>query len=117
MDLTSDQISVINTQKALDDLKNNLEADLADATIQYLTSKSELTDLIVNRAALYYKRYVDTTIENLEADYYEAKDSYDQKVDLYNIKYIGRDPENLEKQKLEASFTNDQVLKNTVWAN
>jgi multidrug efflux pump subunit AcrA (membrane-fusion protein) len=117
LDLASDQISVINAQKALDDLYTNLESDLADATIQYLTTKSELADLEVDRAALNYKRCVDTTIENLEANYYEARDSYNRKVDLYNTKYIGRDPEDLEKQKLEASIANDKVSMDTAWAN
>ena len=91
LDLASDKISVINAQQALDDLNTNWQSDLANATIQYLTSKSGLQELVYARDTLNYKRCVDTTIQNLEADYYEAKDSYDRKVDQYNTYFITLD--------------------------
>ncbi len=117
LDLASDKISVINAQQALDDLNTNWQSDLANATIQYLTSKSGLQELVDARAALNYKRCVDTTIENLEADYYVAKDSYDRKVDQYNTHFITLDPEDLRKQEMEASIANDQVKLDTALAN
>ena len=117
LDLASDKISVINAQQALDDLNTNWQSDLANATIQYLTSKSGLQELVDARDTLNYKRCVDTTIQNLEADYYEAKDSYDRKVDQYNTYYITLDPEDLRKQEMEASIANDKVKLDSALAN
>ena len=117
LDLASDKISVINAQQALDDLNTNWQSELANATIQYLTSKSGLQELVDARAALNYKRCVDTTIQNLEADYYEAKDSYDRKVDQYNTYFITLDPEDLRKQEMEASIANDKVKLDSALAN
>lgn len=117
LDLASDKISVINAQQALDDLNTNWQSELANATIQYLTSKSGLQELIDARATLNYKRCVDTTIENLEADYYVAKDSYERKVDQYNTHYITLDPEDLRKQEMEANIANDKVKLDTALAN
>ena len=80
--LASEKIAVLTAQQNLTDLETNWESDLANAKIQYLTAKDDLKTLKVERIALNYKRCVDTTIENLEADYYAAKNDYEMKVDF-----------------------------------
>ncbi|PKO15801.1 MAG: hypothetical protein CVU39_09770 [Chloroflexi bacterium HGW-Chloroflexi-10] len=117
LSVASNKIAVITEEAALDSIYANLETELANATISYLTAKSELEDLKVDRIALNYKRCVDTTIENLEADYYEAKDSYERLVDQYEAFFKMRDPENLEKQQLEAKIATLKVAFDTANAN
>ena len=115
--LASEQIAVLTAQQNLTDLETNWESDLANAKIQYLTAKDDLNTLKVERIALNYKRCVDTTIENLEADYYATKNDYEMKVDLYNSKFLMRDPEDLGKQEMEATVANAKVAFDKANAN
>ena len=115
--LATDKIALISAEQNLADLQTNWESELANAKVQYLTSKSDLDDLGVARSALNYKRCVDTTIQNLEADYYAAKDDYQRKVDRYNTLFIMRDTEDLEKQEMEATVANAQVALDKAEAN
>lgn len=116
-DYTSNQISVMDAKEALEELNTNWESDLAELQINYLTAKEDLVALTLDRAGLNYKRCVDTTIENLEADYYSAKDNLERLQDQYNQFYITRDPEDLGKQQMEAKVANAQVELNTALAN
>ncbi len=116
-DYTTSQIAVYDAQQAVEDLQTNWGTDLAQLKIDYLTAKEELEDLKVERAGLNYKRCVDTTIENLEADYYSAKDNLERIQDQYNQFFITRDPEDLGKQQMEAQIANAQVELDTALAN
>jgi len=115
--LASEKIAVLTAQQNLTDLETSWESDLANAKIQYLTAKDDLKTLKVERTALNYKRCVDTTIENLEADYYAAKNDYEMKVDLYNSKFLMRDAEDLGKQEMEATVANAKVAFDKANAN
>lgn len=117
LELASDKIAVLTAQQNLTDLETSWESDFANAKIQYLTAKDELKTLNVERTALNYKRCVDTTIQNLEADYYAAKDDYQKKLDLYNTKFLMRDSEDLGKQEMEATVANAKVALDKANAN
>lgn len=117
LDIATQQIAVINEQTNFDELLNNLDADTASASINYLQAKSDLEKLLTDRSSLNYRRCDDTYLVQYETDYSNALDNLTRLQDRFNLLYASRDPGDPERLQLEAEISVAQSKVNTTLAN
>lgn len=117
LDLETQKIAVLTEQESYDDFMNNLDSDLASVTIDYLEAKSDLEELLSDRAAQNYRRCDDDYSIQYEADYVAALDTLTKLQDKYNQSYISRDPSDLGKIELEADIAGAQSKVDIAYAN
>lgn len=117
LDLETQKIAVLTEQEAYDDFMNNLDSELASVTIEYLEVKSELEELLTDRAILNYRRCDDDYLIQYEADYAAALDTLARLQDKYNQSFISRDPSDLGKIQMEADIAAAQSDVDIALAN
>ena len=109
LDLVTQQINLINEQENYENLLNNLDSDLANASIYYLKNQSELEDLITDRDSLNYRRCGDEYVLQYEADYVVALDTLDKLQEKYDLLYASRDSSDPERLQAEADIAGVQT--------
>lgn len=117
VDLFTQQINLINEQDSYQDLINNLDMDLASASVNYLQAQSELEDLLTDRAGLNYRRCGDVYVLQYEADYNTALEILERMQDKYNLLYASRELSDPERLQAEADIASAQVKVDSSLAN
>lgn len=96
IDVLQAEIDLINAQNALDQLKDNWEADLANARLELLKAEKDLEDKENDRWKMNYQRCTDERIEELEEDLEDAQDLYDFKQSKENLRLVNTAQANLD---------------------
>lgn len=117
LDLLTQQINLINEQENYKNLVENLDVDLASASVNYLQAQSGLEDLLTDRASLNYRRCGDEYVLQYEADYNTALDVLGRLQDKFNLLYAARDLSDPERLQAEADIASAQTKVNTALAS
>ncbi|PKO06444.1 MAG: hypothetical protein CVU41_06900 [Chloroflexi bacterium HGW-Chloroflexi-3] len=117
LDLLTQQINLINEQENYKNLVDNLDVDLASASVNYLQAQSELEDLLTDRASLNYRRCGDEYVLQYEADYNTALEILGRLQDKFNLLYATRDLSDPERLQAEADIASAQTKVNTALAS
>jgi len=112
IDILQAQIDVINVQQALTNLNASAPLELAQAKLDLINAEKNLEDLASDREILNYQRCTDTTREDLQTKYDDAKSLYDRfpsaqtklsmETALANLNYCQKDYTDQEKAQAEA---------------
>lgn len=117
LDLVTQQINLIDEQESYQNLLNNLDSDLASASVNYLQAQSDLEDLLTDRASLNYRRCGDEYVLQYEADYNTALEILERLQDKYNLLYASRDLSDPERLQAEADIASAQSKVDTAYTS
>lgn len=117
LDLETQKIAVLTEQAAYDDFMNNLDADIANMTIDYLNAKSDLEALLTERATQNYRRCDADYVIQYEADYLTAVDNLANLQEKFDESFASSDPSDLDRIQLEADIATAQLKVESSYAN
>jgi HlyD family secretion protein len=117
LDLLTQQINLINEQENYNNLVDNLDVDLASASVNYLQAQSDLEDLLTDRASLNYRRCGDEYVLQYEADYNTALEILERLQDKFNLQYAPKDLSDPERLQVEADIASAQSKVDIAYAS
>lgn len=117
LDLLTQKINLINEQENYNNLVDNLDVDLASASVNYLQAQSDLEDLLTDRASLNYRRCGDEYVLQYEADYNTALEILERLQDKFNLQYATKDLSDPERLQVEADIASAQSKVDTAYAS
>ncbi|PKO10148.1 MAG: hypothetical protein CVU40_05985 [Chloroflexi bacterium HGW-Chloroflexi-2] len=117
LDLLTQKINLINEQENYNNLVDNLDVDLASASVNYLQAQSDLEDLLTDRASLNYRRCGDEYVLQYEADYNTALEILERLQDKFNLQYATKDLSDPERLQVEADIASAQSKVDIAYAS